>query len=228
MSATTGLRVAVLGAESTGKTTLARALAAHLHAADSPVVAVPEVLRAWCDREGRTPRADEQLGIALEQAARAEAAWATSGVVADTTPLMTAVYSDLLFGDRSLYDLALAHQRRYHVTLLTGLDVPWVADGLQRDGPHVREPVDALVRAALTRGGVAFHTVYGQGAARLEHAASVVSVATESVANKQENTRTYGRFDSKNSLNWSWPCDKCSDPDCEHRLFSDLLGRQPR
>ena len=222
------LRIAVLGAESTGKTTLSHALAAHLHATSTPVVAVPEVLRAWCEREGRTPRSDEQRGIATLQAARAEAAWATAGVVADTTPLMTAVYSDLLFGDRSLYDFALAHQRHYHVTLLTGLDVPWVADGLQRDGPHVRAPVDALVRAALTGAGLAFHTVYGQGEARLRHALETLKFATSLVAENRYGTGTPGQLGTKNSPAWSWPCDKCSDPDCEHRLFTDLIGRTSR
>ena len=224
-NATTPLRVAVLGAESTGKTTLARVLAAHLNTNASPVSAVHEVLREWCDREGRTPRPDEQLGIAQEQARRAETAWAGAGVVADTTPLMTAVYSDLLFGDRSLYDFALDHQRHYHLTLLTGLDLPWVADGLQRDGPQVREPVDALVRAALTRAGIAFHTVYGQGDARFAQAVSTLSNTTYLIANYQEPTGTQARFDSKYASNWSWPCDKCSDPACEHRLFTDLLRR---
>jgi nicotinamide riboside kinase len=219
------LRIAVLGAESTGKTTVARALAEELHTAESPVVVVHEVLREWCNREGRTPRAEEQRGIAQEQARRAETAWASTGVVADTTPLMTAVYSELLFGDRSLYGFALAHQRHYHLTLLTGLDVAWVADGLQRDGPHVREPVDAMVRAALARAGIAFHTVYGQGDARLGHAISVIENAMNSIAKSQDNTGTKGQSDSRKAAAWSWPCDKCSDPACEHRLFTDLLGR---
>lgn len=39
------------------------------------------------------------------------------------------------------------------VTLLTATDLPWQADGAQPDGPHVRAPVDALVRAALQRSG---------------------------------------------------------------------------
>jgi nicotinamide riboside kinase len=81
-----------------------------------------------------------------EQARRVLTALDADVVIADTTPLMTAVYSHLLFDDESLYDFALAHQRIYDATLVTGLDLPWVADGLQRDGPKVREPVDALLR----------------------------------------------------------------------------------
>jgi hypothetical protein len=26
-------------------------------------------------------------------------------------------------------------------------------------------------------------------------------------------------------VRWTWNCDKCSDPECEHRLFTALRGR---
>ncbi len=90
---------------------------------------------------------------------------------------MIAVYSDLVFGDTSLYAAAEAEQRRYGLTLLTALDLPWQADGLQRDGPHVREPVDRRIRAALARAGVAFEPVSGGGSARLEAALAAVARA---------------------------------------------------
>ena len=61
------LRVAIVGAESTGKTTLAHALAQRL-AADTGLRTtwVPEHLRAWCSERGRTPRPGEQPAIARE------------------------------------------------------------------------------------------------------------------------------------------------------------------
>jgi len=101
-------RIAIVGAESTGKTQLAHALAQHIaEASGLRARAVGETLREWCDRAGRTPRADEQRAIAEEQARRIDAAAAeVEVVVADTTPLMTAVYSELLFADRSLHAAA--------------------------------------------------------------------------------------------------------------------------
>ncbi|MBN8748498.1 AAA domain protein [Xylophilus ampelinus] len=215
----TGCVIAVLGAESTGKTELARALAARLQARGIGASLVGEYLREWCDREGRTPRPDEQAAIADEQTRRIAAAAAGGVAVADTTALMTAVYSDLLFGDTSLYDAALAAQRRCTVTLLTALDLPWVADGLQRDGPHVREPVDGLVRAALARGGVPYTVVHGSGPERLANAWNAIN----SIADRAEPTGVAGRKGSE-SQGWIWPCEKCSDPGCEHRLFTDLLA----
>jgi len=212
-------RIALLGAESTGKTQLATDLAAALTAPGRSTVMVPEVLREWCARAGRTPQPHEQPAIAQEQARRVLALDAVEIIIADTTPLMTAIYSHLLFGDESLYDFALAHQRMYDVTLVTGLDLPWQADGLQRDGPHVREPVDAMLRAALSRSGVTWQVIYGHGADRLEKALDAIySIAGDDLSTLENERKAL------KSAAWSWSCDKCSDPVCEHRLFTGLLS----
>lgn len=211
----TAVRVALLGAESTGKTTLAHAMADALRAQGFTVNVVEEVLREWCTREGRTPRPEEQLPIAQEQERRVDAAARDAQVViADTTAVMVAIYSAMLFADGTLYKFALERQRGYDVTLVTGLDIPWIADGLQRDGPHVREPVDALVRDALAQAGVTYRVVYGSGDDRLRNALAPV-------------LQLLGRAPTgdPSAANWTWSCDKCSDPDCEHRLFRRLLAR---
>ena len=219
------IRVALLGAESTGNSALAQALERHWSGRGLAVARIDEHLREWCDREGRTPQAHEQAAIAQEQMRRVLAVEAPVRVVADTTPLMTAVYSDLLFGDTSLYPAALAHQRHYHVTLLTGLDLPWVADGLQRDGPHVREPVDQRLRERLNEGGIAYRVIYGSGEERLHNALLAIE-AFESSTLPAEAQAVQARLDSRTR---PWRCGKCSDPDCEHRLFAGLLdeGRGP-
>ncbi len=104
--------VSVLGAESTGKTTLARELGAALARRGLEVAVVDEVLREFCDAEARTPRADEQAGIAARQSERIDVAAASADVVvADTSALMIAVYSEIVFGDTSLYADALAREQ---------------------------------------------------------------------------------------------------------------------
>jgi nicotinamide riboside kinase len=129
------LKIAILGAECTGKSSLVAALEAHWQARGAKVHVVHEVLRQWCDQHGRTPLAHEQIAITQAQAALAERATEADYLIADTSPLMTAIYSDVLFQDPSLYPFALQHQRIYQHTLVTGLDLPWQADGIQRDGP---------------------------------------------------------------------------------------------
>ncbi len=167
--------VAVLGAESTGKTALAGEIGKALSERGMKVAVIAEALREFCSEHGRTPRREEQAAIAAEQTRRIEiAATSAEVVVTDTTALMIAVYSDCVFGDTSLYAGAEAEQRRCDLTLLTALDLPWQADGLQRDGAHVREPVDALIRAALARAGTRHETIAGLGATRLQAALAAI------------------------------------------------------
>ncbi len=209
--------VALLGAESTGKTQLSQQLAQRLRAEAGTAVVVPEYLRQWCEEHQRTPHRHEQAAIAQEQAARVESAAPAQWLIADTTPLMVAVYSDLIFGDRSLHDAALLHQRRYHLTLLMGLDLPWVADAM-RDGPHATQPVDARVRSALAGAGMAFQVVYGHGKARTDNAMNAINM----IAAHARQMRASGTFDSKNTV-WAHVCATCGDAQCEHRLFRRLV-----
>jgi nicotinamide riboside kinase len=171
------LCVAIVGAESTGKSTLAIELAEQLRQQHPLRVAcVPEMLRGWCDRVGRTPLAHEQAAIArAQQAAIDDAAASHDVVVCDTTALMTAVYSQFIFADASLQARAVDLQRRMVITLLTANDLPWEPDGLQRDGPHVREPVRALLLQMLRDHQLPFAEVSGVGAARVQCALSVVA-----------------------------------------------------
>ena len=210
-------RVALLGAESTGKTRLSQDLAAHLNTLGLRAVCVPESLRAWCERTGRTPRPEEQLAIAHEQERLVDAAAADADVViADTTALMVAIYAGMLYEDGELYRFAMASQRRYDATLVTGLDLPWVADGLQRDATQPREDVDALVRSLLQRAGIAYQVVYGRGDQRLQGALAAL----------RPSGLLPGSAPSQEDKPWVWNCDKCSDPACEHRLFSRLAKKR--
>jgi nicotinamide riboside kinase len=236
--------IAILGAESTGKTVLTQALATHWRAAGQSVTVVAEVLREWCDHAGRTPYPHEQQAIAQEQARRTLASEQShvDVVLVDTTPLMTAIYSHLLFQDPSLYAFALSHHHIYHQTLLMGLDLPWVADGIQRDSPAAQAPVDALVRQALGNAGIAFQMIYGTAENRLHNAlraitnADTATTSIESISKSiAKNAIDTGAIGLKNHVliaktapmppasPWVWQCDTCSDPACEHRLFTGLL-----
>ncbi|MEL4178208.1 ATP-binding protein [Roseateles sp. PN1] len=218
-----GLLIALLGAESTGKSVLAQGLSQALEQATGlRCTTVPEYLRAWCDQHGRTPLASEQLEIARMQAAHIDAAAQTHQlVVCDTTPVMTAVYSQLLFQDSSLWPEALAFQRRCSLTLVTALDLPWVADGLQRDGPQVRAPVDAALRQGLIQAGLSWSVVSGSGAARLESALNAVSplLMKRHGVPAMPARGLFTRLDERqaNLPAWQWLCEKCDVPECEHQ-----------
>jgi nicotinamide riboside kinase len=210
------LVIAIVGAESTGKTALCRSLSDHLAATTGRRCTwVPEALRDWCQARGRTPQQHEQADIAREQSARIQQAAATHEVVvADTTALMTAVYSQIVFGDDSLEAVAAQAHRRCQVTLLTAIDLPWVADGLQRDGPQVQEPVDTTLRRLLQRHGIAFSLVHGQGPQRLQSAVAALQPWLGCTVDDAVAASRLRR--------WQQVCERCSDPACEH---ASLLAR---
>lgn len=215
--------VAIVGAESTGKSTLAAALAERVRTiAGLRCTWVPEHLRGWCDERGRTPRADEQADIARAQAEAIEAAAADHAlVIADTTPLMTAVYSRMLFDDDGLVADAIAFQRRCAATLLTAIDLPWEPDGLQRDGAHVREPVDSHLRTLLAGHGLGWSVVAGSGAARTEAALDALTPLLATLG-ADLGDRLAARNAEPSAARWT--CVRCDDPDCEHRSWRLARG----
>ncbi|WP_235835171.1 AAA family ATPase [Piscinibacter terrae] len=203
--------IGILGAESTGKTLLSSTLRDALSTGGRRVAVVSEYLREFCDLQGRTPIEAEQAGIAAEQSHRIdEAAQTHDIVIADTTALMIAVYSEIVFGDTSLYASAIEAHRRCGITLLTALDIPWQADAHQRDGPHVREPVDALVRAALLKAQLPYAVVSGSGERRLESALLAVKHALDESSSEDE---------ARANPLWKWVCERCGDANCERHLL---------
>ena len=102
------------------------------------------------------------------------------------------------------------------ITLLMGLDLPCAAPEQTR-----REECDAHLRVVLADAAVRYHVVYGHGAERIENALKAIN----SIAIKPYVTSANDSFDAKTMRLRAWECEKCSDPDCEHRLFSSLTGR---
>jgi len=168
--------ICLIGPECTGKTTLAQALAQQL---DGPWV--PEYLRTFCDASGRTPVPQEQAHIMETQYQQEEAALqcATAQgqrwVFCDTAPLLTAIYSVFVFGDKSLLASARMLHTRYALTLLLESDIAWQADGMQREGDHVRAPIQAMLEAELARIGRPVVRVSGTGPARLAAALQAIA-----------------------------------------------------
>jgi NadR type nicotinamide-nucleotide adenylyltransferase len=172
-------RIAILGAESTGKSTLAQALARHYG-----TLWVPEYLREFVDEHGRVPYERDQYGIACTQAEREDAAAvrARQFLFCDTTPLMTAVYSRVYWRRLDPQLAALAAMREYAVTLVAAPDGPWVPDGLQRESEAVRQGVHQLVVATLDERRIPFVLVHGSLPQRLRQVEAVLGPPRSAVA----------------------------------------------
>ncbi len=152
------VRVALLGAESTGKSTLAAALAEHYG-----TVWVPEYLREFVETTGRTPQEHEQFLIASTQVAyeNAAARKACAYLFCDTTPLMTALYSQFYFGRVDVPLQALADEHAYDFTIVTAPSGPWMPDGLQRESEAVRDLIHAQLLDVLNARDVRYLLVEG-------------------------------------------------------------------
>ena len=139
--------MSLIGAECTGKSTLATDIGIHLSG-----FVVPEVLRAFVAEHGRTPTSTEQAAIAHSQrSAELHALARHPWVVADPAPLMTAVYSQVYFHDDGLVEETLAWLRDSRLIVWCRPDFPWVPDPGQRDGPGARSAVDHLLASHVAR-----------------------------------------------------------------------------
>ncbi|MGA0569224.1 hypothetical protein ACO2Q9_00740 [Variovorax sp. VNK109] len=86
--------------------------------------------------------------------------------------------------------------------------------GLDLGNAQAGEKADVDLRSQLASAGIAYRVIYGRGPARLTNALRAV-----------EERLNPDRQDPSSTVPWVWTCEKCSDPACEHRLFSRLTNR---
>ncbi|GAA3010339.1 AAA family ATPase [Streptosporangium longisporum] len=196
-------RVVVVGAESSGTTTLARSLAAHYAARGGPWAAtrwVPEYGRTYSEEKlARARRRAKDGGlpepwlddlrwepaeftlIAERQLAWEEAAARTGSplLVCDTDAFTTALWHERYLGVPSPEVTAVHRRARHDLWILTSVrDVPFEQDGW-RDGEAIRHRMDARFREELAAAGMPHLVVTGPPAARLARAVEAVDALLE-------------------------------------------------
>lgn len=216
------IRVALLGAAGSGKSALAQALEHHWLARGLAVIRMADHPAGPGPAAGARRQPGEWTATAHAQRQGLQAVDADVRLVADTTPLMAAVYNELLCNDRSLYPMALAHQRSYHVTLLMGLDLAAQPDRPADEAAGGPAGVDQRLRERLAEGGIGYRVIYGSGEQRLHNALLAIE-AFESLTLPGEAQAVRARLDGRSR---PWRCDQCSDPGCEHPLFTRLLHQR--
>ncbi len=164
-------RVAILGGESTGKSTLAAALAAEVGTGH-----VAEYGRElWDECAGRLVF-DDLLAIAREQIRREEAALVCPAtqrfLFCDTTPLTTLFYSQELF-QRTAPELISLGRRHYHHTFLCADDFPFHQDGTRRD-PAFRRKGQTWYRERLRQ--QPYTTLHGSIRSRISRVLALIGV----------------------------------------------------
>ena len=164
------IRVAIVGPESSGKSTLAQEWAERLRREGRRAAWVAEYSRAYyADRPYISSMADIEAIAAGQLAAEEQAAAAADILLCDTTVLTCKIWAEVAFGQASAELLRLYRPQDYALTLLTRPDMPWQPDPL-RSHPTQRDWLLELHRGELARAGVAAVELAGGREARLERA----------------------------------------------------------
>ena len=100
-------------------------------------------------------------------------------------------------------------------TLVMGLDLPGIL--------RVQMTEDMQLRQSLAASHTPFRVVYGQGSDRLRNALMALGLPPEGDASWPDRESTQFNINRGRDV---WTCNDCSDPACEHRLFTRLLSRR--
>lgn len=168
-------RVCVVGAESTGKTTLCRELAKSFE-----TTWVAEYGREYTEsklaREVQLPwRAFEFAHIAREQSRREDEAARSADrvLICDTDQFATRIWYERYLGMPPAPDAWGGIPNRIDLYLVTGTDVPFEDDGT-RDGREIREWMHARFVEELEKMGAPYVTLRGDRASRFNAAVAAI------------------------------------------------------
>jgi HTH-type transcriptional regulator, transcriptional repressor of NAD biosynthesis genes len=168
-------RIAIVGPESTGKSTLAEQLAAYYRTAW-----VPEFAREYLDARNAEQPLAEITAAVIAEIARGQiesedrlARQANRLLICDTELITTVLWSEHFLGGCDDRIRAAARARRYDLYLLTDIDVEWVADR-QRDAPQLRAEFLNRLRDELESNGRRFILIRGSRDERLPRAVEAI------------------------------------------------------
>jgi len=162
-------KIAIVGPESTGKSTLSKQLAEYYNTSW-----VPEFAREYLDKLNRPYQKHDLLAIAQGQLAHEDKAAANHKLIfCDTNLLVIKIWSDYKYGDCHPWILEKIKQRYYNLHLLTYIDLPWQEDP-QREHPETREQLFDIYKNELVQMGVQFEIIRGEKEERLRKAIEII------------------------------------------------------
>ncbi|MFN5188892.1 MAG: AAA family ATPase [Chitinophagia bacterium] len=177
-------KIVVLGPESTGKSTLCSALAAHYQ-----TIWTPEYARAFLSKNGTKYTYDDLLTIAKGQIQKEEEALASlnkntvdqptpkisNKLILDTDMYVMKVWCEYVFNNCHHYILEQINQRSYDLYLLCDIDLPWAADEMREypdAGPRIE--LFTIYRELLINQNTPWGIVSGTGKERTENAIQLI------------------------------------------------------
>ena len=160
------LKIAVVGPESTGKSTMATYLADKFN-----TVCVPEYARYYCQNLHNKYTLQDELNMFYGQLALEEALLPLAQnnvLVCDVTIMTIKIWCDYLFDDTPEKVKQEIYNRKYDFYLLMDIDLPWEDDPL-RDFPEQREYFMQVWKKELDAIQGSYQIISGVGEERLQN-----------------------------------------------------------
>ncbi len=180
------LRIAIIGPESTGKSTLASALAKHYRSKWAP-----EYARAYLEKLDRPYNQSDLIEIARGQIEKEEKAIinARDFVFFDTNLEVIKVWSKYIYDSIPDPILHWHKARHYDAYLLTDIDLPWTFDPL-REHPEAsdRQAIMEMYRQICEKSEVPYKIINGSEQERMNRAISFLDAIKTSQETKKTNT----------------------------------------
>ena len=188
-------KIVVLGPESTGKSTLCAALAAHYK-----TIWTPEYARQYLSEYGTKYTYDDLLTIAKGQIKNEEKSIelleqnnadnksqaTTKKLIVDTDMYVMKVGCECVFNNCHHYILEQINQRSYDLYLLCDIDLPWTADEMREypdAGPRIE--LFTLYKELLINQNTPGGIVSGVGAQRTANAIQLIEENLKAKNNTQ-------------------------------------------
>ena len=169
------LRIAIVGPESSGKTTLCEALAQHYQCAYTK-----EYARAYLEDNGPGYTEDDLIHIArgqlLVEGQAQELAVKHGGdlIICDTDMITIRIWSKEKFGRCHPLIKKLAQSVKYDLWLLCTPDIPWEPDPLRED-PHDRDRLFVVYRSVLDQSKKNYVVIRGDRGERVAAATAAIN-----------------------------------------------------
>lgn len=163
-------KIAVVGPESTGKSTISAQLAKHYN-----TVWVPEYAREYCEALTEPCSWQDEINMFYGQMNLEENTSPTANniLICDTTFLTVKIWSDHMFGESPQEVIDELPKHPYDLYLLMNIDLTWEEDPL-RDFPDMREHFMEVWHRELKALNVEYHVISGTDEERLKNAIQTI------------------------------------------------------
>lgn len=166
-------KIAILGAESTGKTTLCQQLAKHYH-----TLFVPEFARDYFNIHDINNYSLEDLDIIAKKQIELENQFITQAntiLICDTTLITIKIWSLHKFNKVSDFISNSITLMNYDLYLISNNDVPWIEDN-QRKDKNIREHIFEMNQSELDKINANYSIIKGINQNRLDNAITIIDL----------------------------------------------------